>query len=294
MNRQRSLTFGAINITLPPPHAAKTYLDLFMAAQQEGATVSLQGDWVGLIGLATPEDDPEAGLVIRGEFYKYVDLDAARDWYNVLSRKPAEPSELRRLSIPEELKPHFQFLPFVFFAKGHRLIAVTRDGKDAMSIRQMETVLNNAMNTEAIQAKFGRVEVTVEPSLETLDEILTMPHLHRLELEIKRPNPDDFEEFEQDFLDELEKQRASGIGMQISAQSGETLRPSQRTTWLAQIAKSNGKVVGTGGLRGKTRTLSTAKHPFEQRESYMPWLETRSDAVLTKAKAIVGKFVRRP
>lgn len=290
--KTKTVTFAAINIVMPSPHKEARYIKLFEAASEAPHKAKLLADWVGLLGPVHLQEHPQAGPVLVGEFYKYVDLDSTRDWYNVVSRKPAEKSELARLSIPDELKPHFQLLPFVFFARGHRLIYVTRDGKNALSPKQVVSILRVALGSEEIQKKYGFIEITIEPALETLDEILAMNNLRKLEMEITRPNPDDFAEFEQDFLDELEEQQASSVRIQLVAETGAQLIPNEKTKLYAQVAKSNGKVVGTGGVRGKTRTLSTERHPFEQKEAYVPTLELRSAFVLEKAVGILRKFVR--
>jgi hypothetical protein len=293
MARTRKITLGALNIVLPPPHKAERNIALFEHVYALARKAKMRGDWVGLIGELKVEDDPQCGTAVRGEFYKYIELDKTRAWYNVVSRKPAGLTDIDRIVIPDELKPHFQFLPFVFFAKGHRLVCVTRDGQDTLSVRQVASILEVIFRGEEIEKEFGRVEITIEPSLETLDEILTLPKLRRLELDISPPNPDDFADFERDLFEDLDEQNAGSLKLELTAADGETLVPNVKTKKLAMVAQSNGKVVGIGGGRGKTRTLSTTQHPLEIVGSYDPDAQPRSITVFEKAVEVVSKLSRR-
>lgn len=293
MARTRKITLGALNIVLPPPHKADRYVALFERVYGLARRAKMQGDWVGLIGELKVEDDPRRGAIVRGEFYKYIELDKTRAWYNVVSRKPAENKDIDRIVIPDELKPHFQFLPFVFFAKGHRLVCVTRDGQDTLSVRQVAAILEVIFRGAEIEKEFGRLEITIEPSLETLDEILTLPKLRKLELDITPPNPDDFADFERDLFEDLDEQNAGSLRFELTAAGGETLVPNEKTKKLAMVAQSNGKVVGIGGGRGTTRKLSTTQHPFEAVGSYDPNVQPRSTAVFEKAVEIASKLLGR-
>lgn len=287
----RTLEFGAINIVLPKPHGPERYIELLNLAREEGKTARLRGDWVGVLGSARVERHADIGAVVRGDFYKYLDLDQTRDWYNVVSRKPAEDQELAKINIPSELKPHFQFLPFVFFVNRHRLICVTKDGKDMLSVAQTAKILDYAFASKAIKERFGLVEVTVEPKLETLDEIIRMPQLRTLTMEVKKPNPDDFEDAESDFLEEMEEQNARTLKVEVAAEPGKTLIPNEKTKTIAKIAASNGEVTGRGGARGKTQTLSTSEHPFVAKEKMNVDLEARPAFILGKAAEILRKLI---
>lgn len=293
MARMRRITFSALNIVLPPPHKAERYVALFERVYGLAKKATMRGDWVGLIGDLKVEDDSQRGTVVHGEFYKYVELDKTRAWYNVVSRKPAENKDIDRIVIPDDLKPHFQFLPFVFFVQGHRLVCVTRDGQDTLSVRQVAAILEQLFRGEEVEKEFGRVEITIEPSLETLGEILTLPKLRKLELDITPPNPDDFADFERDLFEELDQQNAGSLRFELTAAGGETLVPNEKTKKLAMVAQSNGKVVGIGGGRGKTRMLSTTQHPFEVVGSYDPTTQSLSNAVFEKAVEIARQILRR-
>lgn len=256
-----------------------------MAGQWE-SLVKLKGDWVGRLGTLRIDQDSDGAQIIRGELYKYIQLDSTRDWFNVQKGKPAEQRELESIQIPDHLKPHFQYVPFVFYPNGHRLILVTRDGRDVISTGQAVLILEAAFSVPEIVRIFGRMELVVEPARDTLERILSMPRLRTLEIFVTPPNPDDLEEFEQGLFKEMDAQRASAYHLILNEVSGQGLAPNDRTRKIAQVAQSNGKVSGIGGSRGKTDRLSTTEHPFIAKAQYDPDVEARGNVLLNKAKEI--------
>lgn len=290
MGRKRQLQFGAINITMPAPHRPERYIELFRQAGELDKVVKLKGDWVGKLGIMRDDKDTDGSAIVRGEFYKYIELDSTRDWFNVLKGKPADERELDQISIPEHLKPHFQYVPFVFFSKGHRLVLITRDKEDVISAAQAVTILRGIFASSELVGIFGKIDLIVEPSRDTLDKILGMPRLRTLEIVVTPPNPDDFEEFERDLFEDMASQRASSYQLTLQEEEGEGLAPSNKVRKLAQVAQSNGKVSGVGGPRGKTLRLSTTDHPLVDKAQYDPEVEIRANVLLIKAREILQQI----
>ncbi|WP_298398705.1 DUF4747 family protein [uncultured Azonexus sp.] len=290
MGRKRQLQFGAINITMPAPHRPERYIELFHRAGELDKVVKLKGDWVGKLGTLRDDKDADGSAIIRGEFYKYIELDSTRDWFNVLKGKPADERELDQISIPEHLKPHFQYVPFVFFSKGHRLVMIIRDKEDVISAAQAVTILRGIFASSELVAIFGKIDLVIEPSRDTLEKILGMPRLRTLEIVVTPPNPDDFEEFERDLFDDMASQRASSYQLTLQEEEGEGLAPSDKVRKLARVAQSNGKVSGVGGARGKTTRLSTTEHPLIEKAHYDPDVEIRANVLLVKAREILQQI----
>jgi len=285
--RGKMLEFGALNIKMPAPHSPERYVEMLNAAFALKNTVPLQGDWVALLGSVRVDEQDNDPLIVRGEFYKYIDLNAARDWFNVEKGKPAEKGDLDRINIPDELKPHFQFISFAFVARKHRLVLITKDGKDSMSSRQAAAVLSKLFKAPQLIALYGQIEVIVEPSRETLDAILGMDRLRSLIIEVTPPNPDDLEEYEKELFERMNAQRASSYRLELTEADNRGLAPDASIRALATVAQSNGHVTGVGGIRGKTKTVSTVDHPLSDKAIHIPEAETRGNLLLRKAREIV-------
>jgi len=291
MERQRQLKIGAINITLPPPHTPERYITLFQEARKLERKVKLRGDLIGLLGSVQVTKDEDGSPVIHGEFFKYVDLDATRDWFNIRRGKPAAREELESINIPDELKPHFQFLPFVFFARRHRLVLVTKDKRDTLSPKQAATILQHTFEAPELLQSHGKADIVVEPSLELLDTIFKAQRLRSLIIEITPPNPDDFEEFEKEIFENMNEQRAGSYRIEMREADGLGLSPDARTKLLAKVAQSNGSVIGVSGQRGKTKTVSTKSHPLEEHALFLPNLQPRSEALLIAGAALLKRIL---
>lgn len=289
MGRKRQMVLAAINVSMPVPHTPERYVEMFRLVHRQQHVAKLQGDWVGMIGTLKVIDD-DGQYHIQGEFFKYLDLNATRDWYNTQKGKKAEPTDLAEINIPEHLKPHFQFLPFVFFSRGHRLVVVSRDGKESLPPRQVATILVRLFSDQEVVKKFGKIDVVIEPTIETVDAILGMEKLRTLEIDVKPPNADDFDAEEKALFADMNEQNAGEFRVVLSSDDANGLRPNKRTRILALIAKSNGSVTGRGGARGKTKTISTTKHPLLEKVDYEHGVETRSAVLLKKAREILGRL----
>lgn len=279
----RTLVLSVINLTLPEPHGPQRYLAAMHRAFAQRRVVKIRGDFAGMIGsLRADEHDP---TILHGEFYKFMDLQAERGWFDLRQRRPAEPDDLAAIQIPDHLRPHFQFLPFVFYASCHRLVMISRDGEDAITPKQAVRLLQGALKAAGEQP-----ELTVEPQREVLDEILAMPRLRELTLQIVPPNPDGLAEAERQLLQEMRSQNAQRLQVVLNTRDADGLRPDERTQTLARIAQSNGKVVAKGGERGQARTVSTADHPLEDKVTYDPNTELRQAVLLDRARALLVRL----
>lgn len=279
----RTLVLSVINLTLPEPHGPQRYIVAMRKAFAQRQVVKIRGDLAGMIGSLRADEHDET--ILHGEFYKFMDLQAERGWFDLRQRRPAEPEDLAAIQIPDHLRPHFQFLPFVFHARCHRLVMICRDGEDAITPKQAARVLQGALKAAGEQP-----QVTVEPQREVLDEILAMPRLRKLTLEIVPPNPDGLAEAERQLMEEMRSQNAQRLQIELDARNAGGLRPDERTQTLARIAQSNGKVVAKGGERGQTRTVSTADHPLEDKVTYDPNTELRQAALLGRARALLVRL----
>ena len=133
-------------------------------------------------------------------------------------------------------------------------------------------------------SNFGTVEVTAEPSHDALKQVLKMPFIRRLTIELVRPNPDDHGGFEQDLLKKLEVQHATTMEITLSANKDDQLVLSQETQSIARVAALNGYVRASGrDADGLSITRSTKDIPLIERAIYNSDLQTSNDALFQAA-----------
>lgn len=290
---KRTLDFAALNIVISPPHRPDRYIELFQAAYRLRQPVPLRGDYVGLLGSCRVEKGKADGAtILSGQLYKFFELDRAAGWFNIAAHKPAEDDELATIRIPDNLKPHFQVLDYVFVPKGHRLIYVSRDRKESISPRQAQKFFNLLLNHSSLLERFGNVEVTVEPAREALERILAIKRLTRLTIEVNPPNPDDHQEAEQRLFKLLSEQRADRLRTELHSTHKSGLSLNEETKQLAKVAQSNGYVEGHGQTAdGKTVDVSTEDHPLIEKAILDESVQTRSALLLEVARSLVSRLL---
>lgn len=285
------LHVGALNITTSPPSTPQEYTNTINEAFLSPRTTRLQGDWVGMIGSCKP-DKIGAEAVLRGEFYKYIDLQVTRDWFNLLEGKKARPSDLEAINIPDHLKPHFQFLQYVFFPNGHRLFFITKDRKDSLSPIQARKIVQGALADYQFKNSEAIIDIVIEQSQETLESILSMDRIHSLTIEVIPPNA--FSDAEKKLLRDMTGERITKKTTTVVSDTAKGLDPSSETKILAKLALSLGKVIGRGGAVGaKLRTVSTNDHPYVEQIEFFPNLEAPMEKLFSIATTMLNKIKNR-
>jgi Domain of unknown function (DUF4747) len=289
----RTITVSALNIVMPAPHNAQRYIDLFQRAYSMKRPINLRGDFAGMIGSCRVEE-LNGSNVVKGEFYKFFDLKLDGQWFNTLEQKPAEDTELAEIHIPDYLKPHFEIFSFVFFPTNHRLFFVTKDQLENFSPIQAQKMLSVIFEDLMLVREFGEIEITVEPSVETLQRIFSMPRLKYLHIEVTPPNPDDHEEAELKLFNKMGELGADKQIVELLSKKPSGLHPDADIRMLAEIAQSNGKVSGRGeDETGQTISVSTAEHPMQEKIEFNPITQQRSEALISKALELLQRIIRR-
>lgn len=288
----RKIVVSALNVVMPAPHSPERYIKLLREAMAMKQPINLRNDFQGMLGSVRLEDDDK---LIVGEIYRYFNLRMDAQWFNMLAQKPAEEADLSAVSVPEHLKPHFKYFPYVFSPKHHRFFLISRESKDSMSPGQAQKLLKGLFSLEKIVQEFGAMEIHVEPSRESLERILSIPHLKRLYVEVTPPNPDDLHSAEQSLFGDMHSQNAGRLTKTLVARNRQGLSPSQDTKTLAAIAQSNGHVEGNGeDADGKTVSVSTLEHPLLEQTTYNPATESRMEIFKVKAAEMLGRILQRP
>lgn len=282
----RTFRLAMLNVVMPQPHSQSRYRELLQETYRLRRIVNLRGDYAGMMGALHQEDD-----FLSGYFYKFFNLNKKEGWFNVARRKEAEPSDLAQIQIPDELKPHHQMIRFILFPKVHRVIFVTKDGRESLSPAMAKVLLDRLFEEKKIVQEFGEIEVTVEPCREQLKRIFSLPRIKTLSMEIMPPNPDDLDETEEEVMGRMNAERAQKMTISLATKHPKGLAPDAQHKALARIAQSNGKVVARGESdKGTVVTLSTLDHPMIEPVSYDPDTQSREDAMKQKAISMLQRM----
>ncbi len=283
MVRESQMSVCALNISMHKPHSPERYVELFKSAFRSRCIVFSHGHGALLGSLyGIDKDDTLQGL--RGEIYRFIHLDQTEPWFNLNNKQAANEDELKEIKIPEYLKPHFARFSFVFFPKGHKLYVEMRRDKKNITPSSVATIFKEIFLDEAL-SDFRDIEVVVIPDSNEIDEILKIPSIHTLTIELFRPNSDDNHDDEVRLLKILEEQNAKKMRVTYTATNENSFAPDSETKKLAHVAAKNGYVSASGfDINDRKVERSTKNTPWLERFPYDANDKTSDDVLLIVAK----------
>ncbi|WP_114294363.1 DUF4747 family protein, partial [Chromobacterium violaceum] len=261
MANKKMYSICAVNIRLHP-HPEGAYEKLFRSAMELKRSVSVHG-MTHVIMTEMRSDEMAGRAVISGMLAKYTKVDLDGRWFNESTLKSAEYDEILKISIPDYLQPNLSEFRFAFFLDKHVLFVEFESDGGKLTPALVEKYLIKLFSTDAIKRVFNLVEVTLIPSSNVIAEMFSIAEVRRAEIFIRRPNPDDFEEIDDDDFDAqlLEEMNAQGVSEKREfyfATPGSSIRPNAKTRRLAEMAARNGHVVVHGrNAQGGRVDLST-------------------------------------
>lgn len=293
MAREAKLKIFSVNIAMHAPHRPERYVELMATVYNKRRIITSRGLNGLLIGELSAIDGEDLKNGMRGEIYRFVKIDPDDPWFNLENKEEADAEDLLEINIPENLKPQLVRFPFVFFPKGHRMYVLNYYQGKSIGPSTVEKFLQDVFSYPDILRRW-EVEVNVEPDQEGLESILEMHELHKLHIEIFRPNADDHNEEERELLERMENQGAKKIVYDMAASRTGELKPDAKTKTLARIGASNGKVTGSGRDEQQLPlTISTKEIPWLEPFYYDADNQTLYGALLEAAKEMHRKIIGR-
>lgn len=246
MARSRRVSIAALNIALHAPHSAESYVNLLKRAFASRVIVQLGSLHAAMLGSLGPISRTANLTLVHGEIYRFVKLDPKQPWFNIRKKEPASQEEVGSIKIPRHLLPHLQRIPFIFNTRNHRLWYISKDKGDSLAPKRASKFLQDLLQSTADREKLPPVSVTALPEKNSVEEILSLPRLEYLRIELVRPNPDDAESAEERWLRSLEEQNTARIKVEYFHAPNQALEPNAETKEMASVAANNGVVYGRG------------------------------------------------
>lgn len=287
MARTRVIQISALNIAMQSPHSIGAYVELMRQVYRRRRIVSLgklHGAMIGSMHLIDKEK-PNRGLT--GEFYRFIKLDPTHPWFNLETNRAATDDDVDQIKIPKKLLPHLQRLPFYFIPKTHRLYFVSKDKSDTLSPAIAKRVIEALVQPLVELGQFPNVDVTAIPDSESLDRIFRLPQLETITIRLVRPNPDDGDEAEIDWMKRLEELNTREVTFQAKANPNESITPDEGMKVMAGVAAENGRVDAVGrDASGMRVEESTAQRPLRHREIVDSDMETTANVLARVAQEL--------
>lgn len=284
MAREQSYTLAALNVAMHRPHDPMRYRALFRAIFEMRRIVRLGAQHGGMLGRLYREDGPPGEALMRGDLFSFLQWDPKEPWLNLRTGKAAEADDLAEVNLPENLRPAFKAIPFVFSPKSHKLVFVSKHGDVTMAPSTAARLLERLIEPLIFKGHFPKVHITPVQDRATLDRVFALPELKTLNITVTRPNPgdDDPQTLVRVFASQLEEQNATEIELNAKAARGQSLKPTEAVRAVAELAVSgNGRVLAKGkSSEGRTLKIDTADSPLLLVDSFNPATTTIYDRLL--------------
>ncbi len=199
-----------------------------------------------------------------GEILIWAHIDTDSPWLNTDTDTEATHEEMEAVveALPDNLEPNFRTFTYILNQADHIVVIETRnEAGQRLAPKRAKRMFDRLF--EGLPADLPEVDVTVIPEEETLEKIFAIKRLRKLEIFIKRPNPDDLGDDFRRVMDGLEEEGARSQKIEkVKAAKRPTLTPNGDTKKLAVIASTNGYVSGEGKDESGTPVFeSTEEHP---------------------------------
>ncbi|WP_372640233.1 DUF4747 family protein [Ancylomarina sp.] len=215
--------------------------------------------------------------ILYGKLARFTNLDSD-EWINIGNL------EKSTYELPKGMFPNLKETDYIFIPEAHRFCVRYKAGTVAMS--QVTEYLINALT----QCRKGteEIEVYIEQSAETIEQILNSESIKKLDIQISYTNNDIGPEASE-FVDEILKDmNASKIKMSISPDHNQEL--SRDNTFLRgslELAKSNGLVTASViNANGEAQKIITKEHP----ESFPVEAENIDNLMMNVVRKFMGIF----
>lgn len=285
MARKRTIELRQINISMHKPHSPQGYVDLFVKAYDLKHIVE-RGKADGyLLGELSGIEDAVERDELYGEIYRFTNIDLNAPWFNTETGKPAADSETKKISIPENLLPNLDRIPFIFRPKSHRFWFPSKDRKVTMGPSIAEKFLQQLFSTTTKRHKLPSVEVTTIPDEAAVDEVLRVHRITKLILEFKRPNADDASDVEEKIMKLMTKRKVDRWHEEMTSKADGGIVADDELKAQAKAAAHNGYVETKGyDATGKSVAESTKEKPARYVEVLNEKVETLR-AVLSRVSS---------
>jgi len=229
-----------------------------------GTPVRVRGnDWAKI---TEPKASSKKG-VLDGRIIVWTTIDVDGRWLDTTKDEELSRADKKSISIPSHAKPNYRVFSYALDVNRHR---IHYESLNEFGETLGPTVARRLFeNLTAMDKVKEAVEVTILPQEGTVNRILTLPKLRRLEIKLLLPNPDDVDpDKQQKLYEKLRSMNAKTWEQTLQKRAGAArLKPDEETKEIARVAATNGYVKGDAG-RGDDRVqLSTTDTPARKKVS---------------------------
>ncbi|WP_339776978.1 DUF4747 family protein [uncultured Methylophaga sp.] len=270
MAREKKIEIAAVNITIQP-HSPQKYIELMNDVYRSISETQIYGDNYAILSTMTRLDSKNKTSPLIGDIFKFTKINKDDNWFNITTNEFASEDELEKVNIPEHLKPNSSRFSFIFYPKEHLFFYESFYDGNNLGPSNIIKFLERLFSQKTILDKYGHVDLTIVPEADKLSEALKMKVKERLDLIVKRPNPDDQADAERKVLERMKKRNVAHYEESFRSVAGQSIIIDEELRIMSKIAAKNGVVKIKGkNAQGKPEEFSTLQHPWKVKEYYDP------------------------
>lgn len=249
--------YAVINI-VAHPHPEGIYRKIFESAAKSNKGVRYFSNRFARLG---PVSGVKSGI-FSGRLYTWLELDTDA---NVIRKTELEESPFVEsgVEIPDDIGLESRIFYYGFNIERHQLfVEAKNDDGQTISPNQAARAFSSVLS--AVADEFvSELNVQTMPSSDSVERVLGLKAIKKIEMRLERPNPDDHSEKKRKILEKLDQMNAKQQEITLSKARGrETLKLDPDYRLLADVAAENGWLVAKGqNLDGKKQELSTRDYP---------------------------------
>lgn len=231
----RKLRFQAVVLSVRiPDDKQRNYIDFFSKMLDLRKSVKVSAG----VGMALTSF---SGSSRQGTISKFSVIDMDGEWFDERGFGPASEDDLKKILIPENLRPNLVSKAIYLDEKDHLLAVMTYSFGKSISPLQVQKYFRAIASLPEMTSVFGAVQIDLFKDAEEIEQLLKIGTLKELRITISRPNhipPGLIREIEEGLKDE----NADEMTRIIKSKDTDYLKPGAHTQALGAIAAENGSV----------------------------------------------------
>lgn len=281
--KTRSLSACALSLDATP-HPDGVYVEALRKCAN--AEVPARGETLAKITAPRKVNNHDS---YAGRLLVWTEINVKGKWLDKKKNEQLSEDEKQKINIPDNAAPNYKTFHYVFTEKDHKIYIETKnDLGETLGAKTIRNIFDRLMEPE-IQGDEYIIAVTLVPDEHVVDELLSLPHLRKLELKIRAPNADYASpEIRQRVLKMMEDNSAHVLEQTWTKPSNvEKLTPTEDVKNLTLVAAETGYVRATEKPRnGPAKIISTDDRP----RSYS-FTTDDGDTLFERLRAKVRRFM---
>lgn len=177
----------------------------------------------------------------QGTISKFSIIDLEGDWFDESGFGPASDEDLKKISIPGNLKPNLISKSIYLDEKDHLIAVMTYSVGKSISPTQVEKFFQTVVSLPEIMDEFGAVQVDLFKDSDEIEALLKIKTLKEVRIVVSRPNHI-MAGVAKELEDALKAENADELTRTIKSKDNDYLDPGPHTQALGLLAAENGSV----------------------------------------------------